>query len=548
MDIPLHGEIWGASMLRHRTSIFLCLMFSVFAFCLGAAAPSARAAGVTTHWYMGALVIDHLDDKNLANLLKARSVWYRRGTTFPDAAIEHLKHIKASDADQDNLTHNDVEKGKSGKTATGGFFTRYLEGVIQTCGGGKNMLVAQLNLTSCQESLAFFFGMVNHVIADAPWHGEFIGDTTGKYCPDVKQVWGEDEDRHGIADTDFDICLSSRLHGNKKDISNIISVTGAEKTSHKIKLLCNKGEFYSPAKGGRCFKCPSGMSPSGALGDSSKACVETKHAKPNRHGAGAPGCPIGSGQWLSAIPDYHCYTCPGGYTHDNTKTAADTGVCFKKEHKKAADKGKPGVTCNKGEFADILYSTNCYKCPSGYTPNSGKPAIALDKCEKHVSAPCSDMDVTSHGLPITVVASADMLTTAVDGAPKLKITELLTKAYKADGETMDVDAINKAMDGFYKKALSEPLATFSDVKTRSSDYISKKGALTKYAGSCKGLFENGIGDVPGGVKDSAAKAANAINVIWKALKEGQAVKFVRTGSFNYRVYVKEKQAFCYGGC
>ncbi len=72
------------------------------------AAP-ARSAGVTTHWYIGGLAYKEVDGKHpdLGRLLRSENVWYRRGTTFPDAAQTYLKTHKRKN-ESDALSHNQV--------------------------------------------------------------------------------------------------------------------------------------------------------------------------------------------------------------------------------------------------------------------------------------------------------------------------------------------------------------------------------------------------------------------------------------------------------
>ncbi len=94
--------------------------------------------------------------------------------------------------------------------------------------------------------------MVNHVIADGPWHETFIGKTTGKHCK-LENNWGGHEYRHDLADRDIDICLSSRLNGNPGDIEATIKYSKAEFKRKSVALICPAGEFLS---GTDCYKCP----------------------------------------------------------------------------------------------------------------------------------------------------------------------------------------------------------------------------------------------------------------------------------------------------
>ncbi len=162
--------------------------------CLIGVVPPAKSAGVSTHWYMGGIAYSEIRkaSKDLANLLYTEWAWYQRGTTYPDAAQTYFKHHKIKG--DDGLSHNTSSKD-------GGFFTQYLNEIINTCGNNTKTLIKK-NKRYCREALAFFFGMVNHVIADAPWHQIWIGRTSGKHCPNLKHSWSKKpQPRHQIADT-----------------------------------------------------------------------------------------------------------------------------------------------------------------------------------------------------------------------------------------------------------------------------------------------------------------------------------------------------------
>ena len=142
----------------------------------------ALSAGVTTHWYIGGLAYKQISEKHpdLGRLLLSENVWYRRGTIFPDAAQTYLKDHKRK-KESDALSHNQVDDH-------GGFFTAYLKAFEKKCGRGIEGLSAKE--AHCRRALSFFFGMVNHAIADGPWHQTFIGHTTGKHCK-LENKWGD---------------------------------------------------------------------------------------------------------------------------------------------------------------------------------------------------------------------------------------------------------------------------------------------------------------------------------------------------------------------
>ena len=78
----------GSTILRYFRFFFAILIAGLMSW--PSTPGSSQAAGLTTHWYIGGLarVEVRKKDKDLANLLVEQYVWYRRGTTFPDAAIQ----------------------------------------------------------------------------------------------------------------------------------------------------------------------------------------------------------------------------------------------------------------------------------------------------------------------------------------------------------------------------------------------------------------------------------------------------------------------------
>ena len=234
-QFPLRGS-------RSVSRLFALPVLAVAALIFGNA--PTQSAGVTTHWYIGGLAYSQINEKHpdLGRLLLSETVWYRRGTTFPDAAQTSLKDHKRK-KESDGLSHNQVDDH-------GGFFTDYLKAFEKKCGRGIEGLSAKE--THCRRALAFFFGMVNHAIADGPWHKTFIGHTTGRHCK-LENKWGGHEYRHGLADRDIDICLSSRLNGNLGDIEATVKFSKAEFKRKSVALICPAGEFLS---GTDCYKCP----------------------------------------------------------------------------------------------------------------------------------------------------------------------------------------------------------------------------------------------------------------------------------------------------
>ena len=210
----------------------------------------AKACGLTTHWFVGGIAVDQLKKKrpDLADLLIHEDVMYRRGTTFPDAAQNHLK--KKNSKHDDAWSHNQTR-------ADGGFFTAYLNEFRDQCGTDFQVIKDNKD-GNCRPALAFFFGMVNHAVADGPWHNSWINKTTADPCRNIPHANAKTGGRHPLADHDIDVCLSSRLNGNPADITAVAATAKAKRTNHKVTFICPDGQFLDLIDGGTCWSCPEG--------------------------------------------------------------------------------------------------------------------------------------------------------------------------------------------------------------------------------------------------------------------------------------------------
>jgi hypothetical protein len=127
----------------------------------------------------------------------------------------------------------------------------------------------------CGDLLAFYYGVLSHVAADAVWHRVFI--------PSVADACNLSyEDAHIFSDADVDICLAKRMNGFPEEPYWRTEYEKARFT--KDDTICPSGEWH-----------------------------DTRD--------------IGNKDLLK-LP---CYRCPSGFEHDNLQAAKSDKVCFRRE-------------------------------------------------------------------------------------------------------------------------------------------------------------------------------------------------------------------------
>jgi hypothetical protein len=545
------ARMWTISVHKISTGLFaLAIIIPVFLM-----SGDSSACGLTTHWYIGGLAVLEVKKErpDLADLLNTEGIMYRRGTTFPDAAQEHLKE-KYGDKDKrgDPWSHN--QKG-----ANGGFFTAYLDQFRDKCGTDFQTIKTNEG-GNCRPALAFFFGMINHAVADGPWHKTWIGKTTGGPCKNIPQVWGGEEGRHGLSDHDIDVCLSSRLNGNPADIAAVAASSKAKRTKHKVTFLCPKGQFFDLVSGGKCWSCPKKYNRTLYAIGGDKACSRPafekfkKAKKKRKNKRVGQGCPKGQfwdvrgGDGLLGA----CYSC-GGYnrTAYPIKHKRACSKLIPEKLGKAENHGKGTFLCPEKTFPQIG-KEYCYTCPAD-TPVRYPQYDVSDSlaCQRVVTAHCSRIK-----LPVLQTVSGilspgadqkrareDMKWTSVQKHQREFIIDTLHDAYEATGASVDVDAIDKEMTNFYVEAMKEPLAVLTHFHAPMTD------VLSPYAGDCPWAYENVMNkSQKGSIPDSAAEVAKAMIAIWDAIVGGKEPIFARHDSFYYSVKVGKKTRYCFGKC
>jgi hypothetical protein len=168
-----------------------------------------------------------------------------------------------------------------------------------------------------------------------------------------------------------------------------------KKATFKRSVKCSGSEFFDPRKGGECWSCPKGTNRTAYAVDSDNACSKpgyTKKKKGNKKNKSTVGiCP--GGQWVSLHNGY-CYACPGGYSHDPTKSGNKSGVCYKgfdESLKKASF--KHATTCKKGEFKDPRKGGECWSCGEW---NRTATAVT-DKHACQAKSPCKKGNIAVGG-------------------------------------------------------------------------------------------------------------------------------------------------------
>jgi hypothetical protein len=153
---------------------------------------------------------------------------------------------------------------------------------------------------------------------------------------------------------------------------------------------CPAGSFFDRARGGECWKCPTGFSRSAALIDASNACfvpASEQFRYANRHNPAAGlSCP--SGQFWDGV-DGHCWSCPAGYARTGTHIH-DAKACRQVIAEKQSRATRVGLAkCESGEFHDDRIpgvqnpdtGGGCWKCPAEWDRTTF-PVDGPAACEK----------------------------------------------------------------------------------------------------------------------------------------------------------------------
>lgn len=220
----------------------------------------ASALGMTAHEAVS-LRIQRAAKGSLKELLDAQQDSYRNGTIFPDVAQSYLSE-KVGWSLEGGYSADDLSHGaQNGKPE--GFLNEYLAYLKSQCGSAYR----KSESAECQQARAFFLGAVSHVVADGPWHANFIGlDKQGGSVDSLVDHCGAGAGKaHDFADSDLDICLSKRLNIGAQDVEldRTREVAVRRRKNERVGQGCPDGQWWHVGGGdgllGACWACPEGF-------------------------------------------------------------------------------------------------------------------------------------------------------------------------------------------------------------------------------------------------------------------------------------------------
>lgn len=222
----------------------------------------ARAEGMTAHELISYMVQQKTSGE-LRSLLDSQQDAYRNGSIFPDVAQSYLSSkVKWADT-KTTYSSDDLSHGQqNGKPE--GMLNEYLKLMKDQCGS----VYRSDETVKCKQARAFFLGIISHVVADGPWHTDFIGlAKTNAGVVSLRDRCGDDAKKaHNFADTDMDICLAKQLNNGVEDVALDPDKKQANLSRKNTRIAqgCPDGQWWHIGGGdgllGACWKCPSGYS------------------------------------------------------------------------------------------------------------------------------------------------------------------------------------------------------------------------------------------------------------------------------------------------
>lgn len=488
-------ELSGKTHFGHRWWMLLLLL----SFAYGLWNATAMAGGINGHNVASELARQHLADAQLRDLLSRNGKWYFAGTVFPDVVLNILQIKK--DPESDGKSH--VRTGTdwlSPSRPPVGIAVEYWKSLINQC---PDIQTSNPPFSAdCEKRLAFYFGMVSHLVVDGPWHNQFIdvsdnGSDTLNFCkaPAVN--------RHQMADTKFDACLAMAM---TKELSTV-AIALDTATLNGLPKICPDGTFLDPRNGGECWSCPNGTSRTLSAVDQPDACAgdQWKSAQRMKNTTWPSDC-WGTPGWFHDAWDYGaCWTCNGWSR--SVEPVYSGKACFSNTKTKATYVSKVSFSCPSGQ---ISFGGGCFSCPAGFFFTAGACVMAVaNKCPFNIVPPIDTLP------RLEMLGWSDpAILTAVD-------------ALNADGTRID-EATYLAEYTLFAEGLSKILQTAM--------------VLTSEDTSCKWLYEHAV-DGRGGLKDAAAEATRTIDAVWKLRSVGKRVNVVRTTPYEYAVVLDGENVY-----
>jgi len=507
--------------------VIACAISSV----TGLMAPlSSYAAGAATHITIGEVAAGRLSTghSEITNLIKEYHEAFYAGTVWPDAVQSYWKE---HDGDRGGYSNDALSHGlRLGSSSAaersagqdGGYLKEYLLYAAQMC---QLSLETEHARHSCNEHMAFFWGVLNHYVGDGLWHQDWIGiqDNMG-YDGLNSQAAGTQslanhcnnlatDDRHHLSDTDIDICMGYVLGGGTKPMHTVFDMKTANKTNGKFQFLCPSGQFLDLVEtGGTCWSCPKDHGRAvGTSIKSNKACLRgayyaNKNATKKSKGTGALGlnCPSGSGQRLAT--NGYCYACPSGYGFSAAGLVAPNmkNACTKyvpDSYKSATEYGSAGI-CPNGQFPDVGLKA-CYSCPSGYTYFPQYMVGDERVCQKVGEVACNKINLNNlKGATMGVARNAALAATATTNLSDS--IGSMSQAFSGKGLPKPASKdVQDKITNYMKYAAAGNLIGFSDTfwpekqwivdnfgLNEDKDKVNARGTFTKHASECDWAYQN----------------------------------------------------------
>jgi len=524
-----------------------------------AASRPAWAGGVTTHVVAGQQVQQLVKDPELKQLLTTWEGAFLHGTLYPDAVLQALKlgdpeglKEKSMPPGYDELSHGiEQEPGDKPRGITARFWADYWK----TCPNGPVT-------DDCSRNLAFYLGILTHLVTDGPWHNELLDTTTVNMC----EAEVANMDRHQVLDRDFDACLSGALLGEAKDapmLQNPVIYTKAtflrkstvmqtSKAVYKRRLaLTCSGDDFLDLSTGKCFSCPPGYSHDifKKATESGVCYVKAETTASRKRGTLAWDCP--SGEFPDATGTA-CYSCPKNYSHNGLVAVDTSGVCYAQINQTANLKNAL-ATCASGEFPNAALDS-CYSCPQGYTHN---PAVDADRdgacfqvspdklgCSTGFFDPRNGGECWSCPANYSrhVVAGVDTATAcARPGMLQCSSVSAPKGSRKSMGAFPTNSSLYKALAAANKEGAFKPPGAYYAAAMSAFDGLFAVQGITAAAVAagpaaavCPKMIAAGVNG-KGGLMDSAIESAQFLDELWKRRADKGKISVIRIDTYEYAI-------------
>ncbi|OGR69579.1 MAG: hypothetical protein A2089_00590 [Elusimicrobia bacterium GWD2_63_28] len=451
------------------------------------------ANGVTSHAVAGERVIDTLESRDLAKILRDNEIEFHNGIFWPDASNEEFEE------QGDRNSHGWTEKTKTKEQI--GYNSTMQDAIRRHCGKAGDPFIKV-----CQEAIAFYMGTLTHMVVDGPWHKQFIDNTTKDECKAAELTGADNTDRrHDIADENIDLCLERRLRGVPGNIAQPVYA----KASYHKKIGCvDEGTF--DGLDGICYKCDEDYKHYGGYGVNDERVCQ----KPRTYGGKAEQSCAKTGGFGPCLTNGKCYKCESGWTHDPGQTACSKEVCYKQHRKKAEKANRHG--CEDGQFSHLRNGVQeCWSCPKDYN-RTGHDIKDAKACALPMQLPCDKLELPSWAKRPKVGAGPS--DTAVD---------FLVLAYSTA-------AVKDGQSKPRKEWIKNNLDKFR-VKYRDEGFGAAASGVKAFGDKCDWIYEHAFSG-KGGISDGIGEAKKLLDAIWPRVKARKEITVLRVSTYRYAAY------------